>query len=300
MTDGRTIAARCARIAESSPFNFAIFGVIVANAVVLGLETYDSIDRDLGGTLETLNTIFLGVFVIELAIRLAAFGARPQDFFRSGWNVFDFVVVAASFAPGLRENATLLRLLRLARIVRIIRVLPDLRLLVTAMGRSLPGVASLGLLTLVLLYVYGILGWVIFDEHDPGGFGTVGNAMLTLFVMLSLENLPANIEMGRELSEWTIVYFVSYAMIAAFLIFNLLIGVVINSLEEAQEAEFEREQEDRRLRAKGTAEGGDDRRVALLQNVHELRAAVERIEREAHSLVREEERRDRSQATRRT
>jgi len=297
---GRTLSARCARIAESSAFNFVIFGVIVANAVVLGLETYNSVDRKAGGTLETLNDVFLGVFVIELVIRLAAFGSRPQGFFKSGWNVFDFVVVAASFAPGLRENATLLRLLRLARIVRIIRVLPDLRLLVTAMGRSLPGVASLGLLTLVLLYVYGILGWLIFADHDPAGFGTVGNAMLTLFVMLSLENLPSNIEMGREVSEWTIVYFVSYAMIAAFLIFNLLIGVVINSLEEAQEAEFEREQEDRRLRAKGTAEGGDDRRVALLQNVHELRAAVERIEREAHSLVREEERRDRSQATRRT
>lgn len=229
--------------------------------------------------------------MIELLIRLAAFGTRPQGFFRSGWNVFDFVVVAASFAPGLRENATLLRLLRLARIVRVIRVMPDLRLLVTAMARSLPGIASLALLTLVLLYVYGIVGWVIFDDHDPAGFGTVGNAMLTLFVMLSLENLPANIEMGRELSEWTIVYFVSYALLAAFLIFNLLIGVVINSLEEAQEAEFEREQAERRTRAVGTAEVEDDRRAALLQHVHELRAAVELIEREAKSLVRDEERR---------
>ncbi|MBA3299543.1 MAG: ion transporter [Thermoleophilaceae bacterium] len=291
MNDRRTLPARCARIVESSAFNFAIFAVIVANAIVLGLETYESVERDIGGTLETLNAIFLGVFVIELLIRLAAFGTRPQGFFRSGWNVFDFIVVAASFAPGLRENATLLRLLRLARIVRIIRVLPDLRLLVTAMVRSLPGVASLGLLTLVLLYVYGIVGWVIFDDHDPGGFGTVGNAMLTLFVMLSLENLPANIEMGRELSEWTIVYFVSYAMLAAFLIFNLLIGVVINSLEEAQEAEFEREQEERRIREGGTAEDGEGRRGELLQHVHDLRAAVERIEREAHSLVREEERR---------
>ena len=294
MNDGRALSALCARIAESSAFNFAIFGVIVANAVVLGLETYDSVDRRAGGTLETLNDVFLGVFVIELVIRLAAFGSRPQGFFKSGWNVFDFVVVAASFAPGLRENATLLRLLRLARIVRIIRVLPDLRLLVTAMGRSLPGVASLGLLTLVLLYVYGILGWVIFADHDPGGFGTVGNAMLTLFVMLSLENLPANIEMGREVSEWTIIYFVSYAMIAAFLIFNLLIGVVINSLEEAQEVEFEREQEERRRREGGLGEG-DERLGDLLQHVHELRATAERIEREAHSLVRQEEERRRKQ-----
>jgi voltage-gated sodium channel len=291
VTAGSTIAGRCARVADSSAFNFAIFGVIVANAVVLGLETYESVDRSHGEVLETLNGVFLGIFVVELAIRLAAFGARPQDFFKSGWNVFDFVVVTASFAPGLRENATLLRLVRLARIVRIVRVLPDLRLLVTAMGRSLPGVASLGLLTVVLLYVYGILGWVIFDEHDPAAFGTVGDAMLTLFVMLSLENLPSNIEMGRQLSDWTVLYFISYTLIAAFLIFNLLIGVVITSLEEAREAEFERDQAERRQRAGEAAEDGDGRRVALLQHVHELRTAVERIEREVQSMVREEERR---------
>jgi voltage-gated sodium channel len=287
------VASRCARVADSNAFNFAIFGVIVANAIVLGMQTYDSIAREFGSTLDTLNGVFLGVFVVELLIRLTAFAGRPQDFFKSGWNVFDFIVVTASFAPGVRENVTLLRLLRLARIVRIVRVMPDLRLLVTAMGRSLPGIASLGLLTLLLLYVYGILGWVIFADHDPAGFGTVGNAMLTLFVMLSLENLPQNIEMGRELSDWTVIYFVSYAMLAAFLIFNLLIGVVINSLEEAQEAEFEREQTERRRRTGETEDEADDRHAELLGHVHELGAAVERIEREARSLVREDERRDR-------
>ena len=239
---GRNLPAACARVADSRAFNVVVFLVILANAAVLGLETYDGIREDAGGLLDTLNDVFLGVFVVELAIRITAFGARPQDFFRSGWNVFDFVVVAASFAPGLRENATLLRLARLARVVRIIRVLPDLRLLVTAMARSLPAVASLGVLTVVLLYVYGIVGWVIFDDHDPERYGTVGEAMLTLFVMLSLENLPENIDMGLELSSWTVLYFVSYTLIAAFLIFNLLIGVVINSLEQAHELEWQREQ----------------------------------------------------------
>ncbi len=199
------ISRTCARIADSDRFNYAIFGVILANAVVLGLETYDFISRDHGEVLGKLNDVFLGVFVIELTIRLVAFGSRPQDFFKSGWNVFDFVVVAASFAPGLRENATLLRLVRLARIVRIVRLLPDLRILVTAMARSLPAVASLGVLVVLLLYVYAIVGWVIFDDHAPDQFGTVGEAMLTLFVMLSLENLPDNIEMGLELSSWTVI-----------------------------------------------------------------------------------------------
>src|SRR5687767_11188061 len=95
----------CADLADSTAFNLAIFGVILANAIVLGVETYEE-----GATwIQTLNDLFLGIFVLELIIRLVGHGSRPQDFFRSGWNVFDFLVIAASFAPGLRENATLLR-----------------------------------------------------------------------------------------------------------------------------------------------------------------------------------------------
>ncbi len=274
----------CGRIADSDAFNYAIFAVILANAAVLGLETYDGVARDAGALLDTLNDVFLGIFVVELAIRLTAFGSRPQDFFRSGWNVFDFVVVAASFAPGLRENATLLRIVRLARIVRIIRLLPDLRILVTAVGRSLPGVASLGVLILLLLYVYGIVGWVIFDEHAPERYGTVGEAMLELFVMLSLENLPDNITIGRELSDWTVIYFLSYTLLAAFLIFNLVIGVVITSLEEAHEIEALREDQERRERAAATDDPADDRRAALLDQLRELRRTLDGVQRDLEAM----------------
>ena len=118
------LTSACARIADSDAFNLAIFAVIVANALVLGLETYGGVEREFGTALNTLNDVFLAVFVAELAIRIAAYGTRPQDFFRGGWNLFDFVVIAAAFVPGLRENSTLLRLVRLARIVRIVRLLP--------------------------------------------------------------------------------------------------------------------------------------------------------------------------------
>src|SRR5918994_3678649 len=101
------LAAVCARIADSSRFQNFIFVVIVANAVTLGLGTYDW-DSGVDSLLSTLDEVFLGIFVLELAIRITAFGSRPQDFFRDGWNVFDFVVIAAAFLPGMRENATLL------------------------------------------------------------------------------------------------------------------------------------------------------------------------------------------------
>jgi voltage-gated sodium channel len=277
----------CARIVASAWFDFLIFGVIVANAVVLGLDTYDSIRRDAGGLLDTLNDIFLGVFVVELAIRIGAYGRRPQDFFRSGWNVFDFVVIGAAFLPGLRENSTLLRLVRLARVLRVVRLLPELRLLILAVGRSLPGLASLTVMAVILLYVYGIVGWLVFGDALPDEYGNIGDAMLTLFLLLSLENLPNVVEQGMEVSNWAVPYYVSFVLIAALLVLNILIGVVINSLDEARELEWERKQSERREAAADALDMVDDRRVVLLGHLHELRRAVEALERDLRVAERE-------------
>jgi voltage-gated sodium channel len=270
--DSRSPVVRfCADVADSTPFNLFIFGVILANAIVLGLETYDSIVRNYGDLLNALNNVFLGIFVVELAIRLIGFGRRPGQFFRSGWNVFDFIVILASFAPGLRENTTLLRLARLGRVLRIVRLLPDLRVLTIAIGRSIPGVMSLSVLALLVVFIYGMVGWTVFDDHAPKQYGSIGEAMLTLFVTLTLENLPDQIALGRELSDWTILYFVSYALVAAFLIFNILIGVVINSLEEARAIEHARERADR-------LEHGDPEEPVIEERIAEVREALDRLE----------------------
>ncbi|MDP2711822.1 MAG: ion transporter [Solirubrobacteraceae bacterium] len=262
----------CARLADSSAFNLFIFAVILGNAVVLGLETYDGIVRNVGGLLQLLNDVALGIFVVEICIRLTAFGSRPQEFFRSGWNVFDFLVVAASLMPGLRENALLLRLIRLARVLRIVRLLPDLRVLTVAIGRSIPGVLSLGVLAVLVLFIYGMVGWTIFGDDEPDQYGTISEAMLTLFITLTLENLPDQIAMGRELSEWTLLYFISYALLAAFLIFNILIGVVINSLEEARVIEHARARADRLEHGGDAGPTVEDRVAAVREALDELEA----------------------------
>ena len=268
----------CRRIAASRRFDLFIMGVIVVNAIVLGLQTYDSINARIGEELSAIDSVILAIFVVELMIRITAYAPRPWEFFRSGWNVFDFVVIAASFAPGLRENATLLRLVRLLRVVRAVRLLPDLRVLTAAVVRSIPGAASLAVLTLLLVYVYGMVGWVIFNEHDPNDFGNIGQSMVTMFVLLSLENLPTYIEMGQELSDWTLLFFISYVLLASFLIFNLFIGIVINSLEEARELELHRAE-------KELLDGDPDNderahAVILRERVHGLKQAVEALERE--------------------
>jgi len=238
--DGRR-AGRLARLVDSSRFNLAIAAVIVANAVVLGLETYPGVMASYGGLLLLANELFFAVFVVELVLRIASYGSRPQDFLRNGWNVFDLVVIGAVLIPGVREQAQLLRLLRLARIVRLVRFLPDARMLVLTVIKSIPAVASMVVLTILLLFVYGMVGWSLFGQALPDSWGTIGRSMLTLFVLLTLENFPTYLAEAEPVSALAIPFFVSYVLLAAFIVFNLLIGVVISSMEKAREEETRRE-----------------------------------------------------------
>jgi voltage-gated sodium channel len=263
------------RIVESPFFTGFILAVIIANAVVLGLQTYPEIEERRGDLLNFLNDAFLAVFVIELALRIGAYGRRPQDFFRSGWNVFDFVVIAIAFVPGIRESSTLLRLARLLRVVRVVRILPELRVLVTGVVRSLPPLGSMLLLTTVMLFVYGMLGWLLFSEELPDDWGNIGRAMLSLFVLLTLEDFPRYMEAGMEVHPWSWIYFVTFVLITVFIIINVLIGIVLNSMEEARELE-------RRSRLSVDQESplADVAPAPVLERVTILRAALDELEQE--------------------
>ena len=151
--------------------------------------------------------------------------------------MFDFVVITAAFAPGLRQNATLLRLVRLLRIVRIISVLPEVRVLIRGMVRSLPPIGSMAVLAVLLIYLYGMVGWILFHSEDPERWGNIGDAMLNLFVMLTLEQWPIFLREGMEIHPWSWVYFVSYVLLAGFLLINILIAIVINAMEGARREE---------------------------------------------------------------
>jgi voltage-gated sodium channel len=266
------ITRTCKRIADSQRFQGFIMLVIIANAATLGLATYDEVERDVGALLTTLDDVFLGIFVVELAIRILAYGRRPQDFFKDGWNVFDFVVIGAVFLPGLRENVTLLRLARLLRIVRVVSVLPDLRGIVRAMARSLPPITSLLVLTVLLMYVYGMVGWILFHEEDPERWGNIGDSMLNLFVMLTLENWPQFLEAGQEIHPQSWIFFVSYVLLASFLVINILLAIIINSMEVVRENERAREREER---MHDIGEGGVKAEAAMAAETAE--AIAERV-----------------------
>jgi voltage-gated sodium channel len=274
------VAQTLRRIVRSPYFDGFIIAVILANAVVLGLQTYPGAVERFGDTLDLMNAVFLAIFVVELLLRIGSYGSRPLDFFRNGWNVFDFVVISAAFVPGVRDSSTLLRLVRLLRVVRIVRLLPDVRVLLAGVVRSLPPLMSMTMLVTLLLFVYGMIGWLLFADDLPERWGTIGSAMLTLFVMLTLENFPQYMQEGMDVHPWSWIYFVTFVLIAAFMVLNVLIGIVLNSMEEARELE--------RRRALGADLDGDIHPAPVAERIAMLRAALTELEDELRLRARAE------------
>jgi len=269
---------RLARLVDSDPFNLVIAAVIIFNAVVLGLETFPAMMESYGSTLMLLNNICYGIFVIELILRFASYGRRPQDFFRNGWNIFDLIIIGGVWIPGVRENVTLLRLLRLLRIARLLRFLPDARVLLSTVVRSLPPLGSIVVLTVLILFLYGMVGWAMFGEELPNSWGTITRSMLTLFILLTLENFPTYLEEALTVTPWATVFFVSYVLVAAFVIFNLLIGIIISSMESAREREALRE-----------AMGKTGPEADALERIREIKEALETLETDLHLIQRRQD-----------
>jgi voltage-gated sodium channel len=264
-------------VVDSNPFTTVVVATIAVNAVVLGLQTYDGLEERWGRTFDVLNAACLAVFVVELLIRIGAYWPRPWAFFRNGWNIFDFVVIMAAFVPGIRQNSTLLRLVRLLRVVRLVRVLPDLRVLLLGVWKSVPPLASIGAVTAIILFVYGMVGWILFGDELPEQWGNIGRAMLTLFVMLTLEDFPVYMDQAMELEPWAWVYFVSFILVAAFIVLNVLIGVVLNSMEEARELERRRTVR-ARVGVSRPSPVGPDAHAPVAERIQILRSALDELE----------------------
>jgi voltage-gated sodium channel len=270
-----------ARLVDSQRFQIFISAIIVMNAIVLGIETYVTQGTTTFDLLSQLNEIFYVIFLIELILRMVSYFPRPLNFFRSGWNIFDFIVIGAALVPAIRAQAEVLRLLRLARIVRLLRFLPNARMLIATMGKALPSVLSMVVLVVLILFIYGMVGFVLFGEEIPKEWGNIGSAMMTLFILLTLENFPTYLDQAQEVSPFASVFFLSYVLIAAFVVLNLVLGIVVGSMEEA------REEEEARLRKEE-----EDEHTSLVELVIGLRKQLDLVEAEIGDLARRNSRRD--------
>lgn len=268
------VSAQCARLAGSRAFQLAILGVIIANAVVIGIETYPRVRDDWSGWLRVVDVTFLVVFTVEIVIRLLAFGRRPWRFFSSGWNVFDFLIVVLALLPVVGANVTLVRLVRVLRVVRLVEAIDDLRMIVVGLARSLAALAGVAVFVVLVMYVYAVTGTALYGEALPAEWGTVGAAMLTCFRILTLDNWNDLYFAAAEVSAWTPLYFVSFIVVATLVVLNIVIAVVVSSVEQARQSELERESSLVAERAGQTTPELAERIVALRLALDELEAQL--------------------------
>lgn len=228
-----------ARIVYSSQFELLIAFIILVNAVSLALLTMPEVDPEVRETLGQLDTLALYIYLIELIMRIVSYGKRPWEFFRQGWNIFDFSIVVLSF--GLFSGETIiLRLLRIFRLIRIFRFLPEVRVLTSSVVKSLPPLMSVGVLIFLALFIYGMAGVYLFGKQLPDSWGNITLALTSLFILLTLENFPNYLEEAVEVSPWALPFYLSYIFIVVFTVLNVLIGIVLNAMDEAREENKER------------------------------------------------------------
>ena len=223
--------ALCRRIVDQSGFQNGILAVIVANALLIGLATDPELLSDHRALFRFFNALIQIVFVVEITIRLVAYAPRVHRFFADGWNVFDFTVVALSLIPAVGPFATVARLARLLRALRLVSAVPELRLIVGTMVRSIPSMGHVVLLLGLMLYVYAVLGVHLFRGVDPGHWGSLPRAALTLFEILTLEGWIDVQQASFAATRWAWVFYVSYVVLAVFVVVNLFIAIIINNLE---------------------------------------------------------------------
>lgn len=231
------MVAFAARVTGHPFFHRLVLGVILFNAALIGVETSRDVMSRHGTWLQALNLVIQIVFAVEIALRLVAHGRRWPAFFRDGWNVFDAVVVTASFLPAAGPFATIGRLARVLRVARVTSTVPELRLIVATMLRSIPSMSHVILLLGLLMYIYAVIGLHLFRDQDPVHWGTLGAALLTLFQILTLEGWVELQEASMERFPFAWLYYGSFVIVAVFVVINLFIAVVINNLEAAKAEE---------------------------------------------------------------
>jgi voltage-gated sodium channel len=205
-----------------------IIALIVVNAITLGLETFPAIVQRFGDVLQWLDVTLLCIFVVELLAKLTGHGWR---FFRSGWNIFDFLVVGIALLPST-GGLSVLRALRVLRVLRLVSAIPKMRFVVESLARSIPGLGSIGLLLMIFFYVFAVMATKLFGADFPQWFGSLGGSMFSLFQIMTLEGWAeiARAIMAKHAAAW--LFFLTFILLATFTVLNLFIAVIVNAMQE--------------------------------------------------------------------
>ena len=271
--EGHTLRARAARLVLSPLFQRVVIGLILLNAVTLGLETSESVMDSWGGLLHAIDTVLLGLFTVELAIRIYAFRGR---FFRDPWGLFDFVIVAISWVPDSGPLAVL-RALRVLRVLRLVSIVPSLRNVVEAMLGALPGMGSIVLLMLLIYYVFAVMAVKLFGEVMAEQFGDLGSAALTLFQLMAMDDFGNVVRQAMEHKPLAWLFFFPFTLIATFVVLNLFIGVIVDSIQTLREQRNGADAASAQLAAEAARSDAHLDAQAVLAELRALRAEVKAL-----------------------
>lgn len=219
----------------SNRVQFFIIGVILLNAVVLGMETSPGLIAQYGEILHLLDRICLSVFIVEILLKLYA---DRLKFFRSSWNVFDFIIVGIALVPGA-ETFAVLRALRALRVLRLISVIPALRRVVTGLVKAVPGLLSVGAVLIIIFYVSAIIATMLFGAEFPEEFGDLGRSLFTLFQIMTLDNWSVINRIIWDEVAWAPLFFVPFILISSLTVLNLFVAVVVDAMQQTQGDEEE-------------------------------------------------------------
>lgn len=229
----------CQRLIEARWFEPFMIGLIVFNGVLIGLETSHTLMERHGELLHWMNHVILALFIGEALAKMGAVAPNLKRYFGDGWNLFDFTIVVLSLIPATGEFALVARLIRILRVLRLLSAVPQLRLIVATLVRSIPSMGHVIALLGIIFYVYAVAGFHLFHNIDPERWGTLGDSLLTLFRIVTLEGWTEVMYKALETLPYAWIYFVSFVLLGTFIAMNLFIAVIINNLEESKAAQLE-------------------------------------------------------------
>lgn len=259
---------RAREFIERKSVTNAILGVIIFNAVTLGLSTSQTMQDNIGGLLAVIDRIVLTIFVVELLIKFYAYGLR---FFSNAWNIFDLVVVGLGLLPD-KGGLSALRGLRVIRAMRLLSVIPQMRAVVQALLDALPGMGAVIIMISIVFYVFGVMATLMYGPTFDEWFGTLGRSLYSLFQIMTLESWSMGIVRPVMLEHpmaWA--FFVPFIVITAFSVLNLFIGLLVNTMQTAVEADAEAEFEKLRDLVKSETDIVDEHVTAMHEEVRALR-----------------------------
>lgn len=221
-------------LVESSGFTWFITAVILFNAITLGLETWPRAMAAAGGLLIAIDRIVLGIFVVEILSKLIVY---RLGFFRSGWNIFDFTIVAIALVPAT-GSLSVLRALRILRVLRLLSVVPQMRSVVSALVRAVPGMGSIAAVMSIVFYVGAVLATNLFGGEFPEWFGSIGASAYSLFQIMTLESWSMGIVRPvMTVYPWAWAFFVPFILVTTFAVLNLVVAVIVNSMQVVHDEE---------------------------------------------------------------